>query len=500
MEWKLLQGLTVISSGTGQPFRLTAPSPGSFTLNVKALRSSGHGEETIVVLPVSSRRATAPILSIRWTKLQATKGSPVSALITYHDPEGATSVGLSWELFWNNVRVSTGTSRQVDISAAQHGVYRVRAMTTDSTGATIISDSSLRVGGEYEVLPAIVPPADDTTFQYLGCLYSDTFTVQAGTASYLPFEVATFVQDTVLLPGTTHVRFVLDSGSDVDDEVVVRTNTGNWALVGPPSGLSTESLVFDYNLDRPIVAAPADRRLAYTVDVLNVHDYPISASTFRVKIECYYAGNPIYEYQRCSYSEFAGGSGQRQRRLVALIENLAVDLDAVYQKHRGGADSTVVYTTQLPDRIYAVASAQGTPYAALPATGVFYTESNIIGFYDPEPHTGLPILHVNAVYGTSGLRPFTFSLTTPAEYPVVQRIRRVYGRMSVYLASGGVNEGSSITAKIKTNNGYVDYTIPLRDFYNPESTVFEKIGDVDIDVSDYGFDIGGLAIFFTINE
>lgn len=500
VEWELLSGLTVVASGQGANFRLVPPAPGVFTLDVKALKSTGHGEESIFTLPVSSRRTVAPVLSVKWSRLQVAQGSSVSAVLNYHDPEGTTATNLYWALYWNSNQISNGNSPRIDIPAAQHGVYRIVASATDSTGATVLADSSIRVGGAYEVLPAIVPPHDNTTFQYLGCLYSDTFTTAAGTASYLPFDVATFLQETVLLPGTTHVRFILDDDVSVDDEVVIRTNTGNWAVVGPPSGLSTETLVYDYSLDRPYISAPADRRLAYTVDVWNVHSYPISASTFRIKVECYYAADAIFEYSRCSYSEFSGGAGQRQRRLIAVVENMAVDLDAVFARGRGGADSTIVYTTQLPDRIYTIASAQGTPYPQLPATGAFYTEANIVSFYDPPAHTGLPVLQASGVYGMSGLRPYTFTLTTPAEYPVVQRVRRAYGRMGIYMAAGGVNADATITARIKTNNGLVDYTVPLADFYNPEVDTFEKIGEVDIDVSDYGFDIGGLAIYLKINE
>ncbi len=130
-----------------------------------------------------------------------------------------------------------------------------------------------------------------------------------------------------------------------------------------------------------------------------------------------------------------------------------------------------------------------------------YTEANLVSAYDSAPGTGLTNLEAKGVYGISGLRPYTFTLSIPKEVPIVQRVRRAYGRMAIYMAGGGVNEGSTITARIKTNaSGFVDYTIPLSDFYNPETAVFEKIGEIDIDVSDYGFDIGGLAIYLTIND
>jgi len=147
------------------------------------------------------------------------------------------------------------------------------------------------------------------------------------------------------------------------------------------------------------------------------------------------------------------------------------------------------------------ASAQGSPNPQLPASGVMYTEANLVSVYDSAPGTGLTSLEAKGVYGLSGLRPYTFTLSIPKEVPIVQRVRRAYGRLVIYLAGGGVNEGSTITVRIKTNaSGFVDYTVPLSDFYNPDTAVFEKIGEVNIDVSDYGFDIGGLAIYLTIND
>ena len=501
-HWALMSGMTVISHGEGSVFRLQVADPGTYSLSVSAIGSSGHGEESIFVLPVSSRRATAAALSVRWDRIQVAPGKPVAAVITYTDPEGATSTNLSWTLYWNNNIQDTGTATTVTITSAQHGIYRIVATATDATGAIVTADSTLRVSGQYEVLHAIVPTHDDTTMQYLGCLYSDTFSTVASVVTYLPFEVATFLQDVVLLPGTTHVRFVLDETTDVDDEIVVRTNTGNWAVIGPPAGLTVEPLIYDYSLDKPYIPAPADRRLAYTLDVWNVHGYTIAASNFRVKVECYYAADPIYEYHRCSYSEFPGGKGERQRRLIAVIENLEVDLDAIYGLHRGGTDSTTIYTTQIPDRIPVVASAQGTPCAQLPATGTMHTEANLVAFYDPPMHTGLTTLAAKGVYGLSGLRPYTFTLSIPQEVPLVQRVRRAYGQLAVYMAGGGVNEGSTVTVRIRTNKapGYVEYTFGTLDVYNPDTEVYEMIGEASIDVSDYGFDIGGLSIEITIND
>lgn len=501
-EWTLLSGTTVVERGTGYTFQLRIANPGSYALNIKAIGTSGHGEESVTILAVSSRRTESPVLSVRWSRLQASPGQAVTAAITYADPEGSTSTSLSWVLFWNSNQQAAGTASEVQIAAAQHGIYRLIVEAKDSTGDVITADSTLRVGGHYEVLPAIVPPHEETTFQYLGCLYSDVCNTDAVVVSYLPYEVATFLQDIVLLPGTTHVRFVLDDTTEVDDEVVVRTNMGNWALVGPPLGLTSEALVYDYSLDRPYIPVPADRRLAYTIDVLNTHGYTVSASAFRVKVECYYAADPIYQYSRCAYSEFVGGAGERQRRLIAVVQNMAVDLDAVHGKHRGGTDETVIYTTQIPDRIPVVASAHGTPCPQLPDSGVMYTEANLVAVYDPDVHSGAPVLEAKGVYGLSGLRPFTMSLSIPKEVPIVQRVRHIWGTMAVYMAGGGINEDATVTARVKLNAapGYIDYVVPTSDFYNPETDVFEKIGEVIVNVADYGFDIGGLAINFTINE
>jgi hypothetical protein len=131
-----------------------------------------------------------------------------------------------------------------------------------------------------------------------------------------------------------------------------------------------------------------------------------------------------------------------------------------------------------------------------------HTEANLVAFYDPPMHTGLTTLAAKGVYGLSGLRPYTFTLSIPQEVPLVQRVRRAYGQLAVYMAGGGVNEGSTVTVRIRTNKapGYVEYTFGTLDVYNPDTEVYEMIGEASIDVSDYGFDIGGLSIEITIND
>lgn len=499
-QWVLLLGDTVVDYGSDRTFTIRIENPGTYTLNVKALRSSGIGEETLTTLYVSSRRTTSPSISVKWDSLQVEAGQPTSAIVSYNDPEGALASSLSWVLYHNNVAQASGSSTKIGISVAQYGIYRILAVATDSTGMTVQADSTLRVSGQYEVLPAIVPPRGEVTLHYLGCLYSDTFTTQASTATSLPYEVAVFLQDTVLLPGTTHIRFVLDG--TVDDEVVVRTSLGNWTLVGPPSGLTSELLVYDYSVEKPYLPAPADKRLRYTLDVWNVHGFSVSESKFRVKVECYCSTDPVHEYNRCSYSEFVGGAGERQKRLVAVVENLDVDLDAVYKNNQSVDYGTLTFTTQIPLRIPATASAQGSPYPQLPATGAMYTEANTVAVYDAPTSYGVQPLIAKGVYGISSFRPYAFTLSVPGEEPIVHRVRRAYGTLAVYIAAGGVNAGSTITARIKKNAlpGYVDYVIALSDVYNPDTNVYEKIGEVEIDVSDYGFDVGGLAIQLTINE
>lgn len=503
VEWSVLSGSTVILTGNGSPFRLIIPDPGGYTLHVKALGNSGHGDEAVSTLAVSSRRPVAATLGVRWGKLQVSSGDSVTGAITYNDPEGGQPTSLSWTLYWNGNLQSTGTAKTFSITSAQHGVYRIRATATDITGATVSTDSTMRVSGGYEIRPAIDPVAAETSLAFIGQIYSKSFTTAAGTVLEIPFLVASFVQDAVLLPGTSHIRFVLES-NQVDDEIVVRTNMGNWALVGPPNGLTgDETLTYGYSLNSPYIPVSADRRMSYTVDQWNVHGPTYTASDFRVRIECYSATEtPFFNYFPCFYSDFTGGAGNRQRRLIAVVENLALDLDSVFGKHRGGADSTVVYTTQIPNRIIATASARGTPYPVLPISGVVYTEGNVVAVYDPPAGTDLPLLESKGIYGLSGFRPYAMSLSIPREVPIVQRVRRAYGTMGVYISRGGVNAGTTITARIRTNKlpGYAEYTLPLEDVYNPDDNVFIKIGEINIDVSDYGFDLGGLAIDLTINE
>jgi hypothetical protein len=285
------------------------------------------------------------------------------------------SESITWVLYHNNIQRDTGTTTQLKIAAAQFGLYRLRVTCVDAVGATVIADSTVKVEGGFAQQASISPTQPTGTLQLLGYVYSKPINAGEVSATYLPFEVASHYQVVSLLPGTTHFKLSIDpNNATVDDELVVRLRNGNWALIGPPSGLSTEDIGYDYLIDRTYIPAPADLRAKATFDVWNTSGSTASATTSIVRFECYREGVPIYEYSPCTYSEFPGGTAARQRRMAVLFTSLSVDLDA----------NNILVNTSFPTSTYTTAnsntflgrlSASGSPDTVLPHRGLSFTES-----------------------------------------------------------------------------------------------------------------------------
>jgi hypothetical protein len=63
--------------------------------------------------------------------------------------------------------------------------------------------------------------------------------------------------------------------------------------------------------------------------------------------------------------------------------------------------------------------------------------------------------------------------------------------------------GSYVTATIALSRapGSITYNVPvLEDVYNSNLDEYVKVGEIDVDVTDYGFSQGGVEVRLKINE
>lgn len=501
VEWTVVAGLTTVASGTGH-IVFTPTTATTHYITVKALKSNGSGEETITAVNVTTRRTTVPTVTVQWERLNYVHGDSMEALIHYADPEGLAYKSLTWELFKNNAQSATGSGKTVQVPVAQYGLYRLLVTAVDATGTTVQADSTVKVSGGFEVKATVNlwQPAD--TMVHLGDVFSKPILVGAKTATSLPFAVASHFQEVAFIPGTTHFKLALADGVSVDDEIVVRTKTGNWAVVGPPTGLSTESIGYDYALPTGYIPAPADYRMKAMFDVWNAHGSTAAASTAVVKFQCFRgASSPVYSYSPCRYSSFPGGTGLRQRRFAVLVEYVLLELDT------WGLDSPEStppkwFRTPIPNRFIGRLTASGEPYPVQTARGTSMTESNLYAVYNPAYVLGEAPVEAFGVYGIPGIRPFIANFNLPSDYTVTRRVRGVRGKMAVYVAAGATVAGSTLSVAFKTqaSPGSYNYLVTLQDVYSSDQDVFVKAGEVDVDLMDYGFALGGIVANLTLDE
>lgn len=438
---------------------------------------------------------------INWSSLTYAAGEALKASIRVADSQGIPPSDLSWTLFRNGVPIASGSSATVTFQTSSPGLYRLKA-----TAGGVTANSAVSVGGGFEIQASPTPPEVDPTCVYLGALYCDEVTGSGGDTETVPFQLASFTQTIYLLPGTTHISFDLDPNQNqVDDEVVVRTATGNYALKGFPSGLYTEQIGYDYTGGQPVLAAPADGVLRLTIEAFNVHGAVASPFNFRVRVKCWRQGAPIYQYVKCPFSSYPGGNGNRHPKFAALVTEMDIQTDVATSMNRLGSTAVNTYTapevTAMPLTVLAT---DGSPNPVQAPTGMFFTDSNCYAIYEPQADD-LPELVAKAVSGQDGLRPFYLTLEEPADPPIIQRIKRLGGKLVVYVAHGALTAGSVIrvrilTSKITDGSNEVVYEVPVvEDVYNNTTDTFQRVGAVAIDLEDFQFSENGLVMFFDVD-
>jgi hypothetical protein len=442
-------------------------------------------------------------LNINWSSLTYVAGDAISAKLQMLNASGLPPTDLAWILYRNNVQVASGNGRDIKFQTSSGGVYRLKAT---AGGAT--AESAVSVGGGFEIQASPTPPEVDPTCVYLGALYCDELTGSGGATATVPYQLASFTQRVYLLPGTTHISFDLDPlQNQVDDEVIVRTPLGNYTLKGYPSGLLDEQVGYDYTGGQPMLVAPADGILRLTIEAFNVHGDVASDFNFRVRVKCWRFGPAIYQYVRCPFTTFPGGAGKRDRQLAALFTQLEIQADVESNSNRFGTQETKTYRTPEVTTIpLTVLATDGAPNPVQAAQGYFFTDSNCYAVYEPDDDN-LGELTAKAVSAQDGgLRPFYVTLQEPGDPPMIQRIKRLKGKMVVYMSQGGLTKGSVINARIMTgklHNGQteVTYQIPVEaDVYNNNTDVFQRVAAIDIDLEDFQFSDNGVVVLFSVDE
>ena len=500
VEWSY--GLRSGSRSTGNgtiPFIPLHAEP--YYLQTTVTLASGLVLETIFILNVTATGASAEEVTIRWSNPAPLAATDISASIHVSGVIPPRSIG--WTHYYNGVQFESGHGAVIPQRRFQPGIHRVFATVVDHHGNTVIGDSSLNVPSAFGLQAAVVPPQPvNSSLVYLGSAFSPVIEGSPSLATSLPFAVASFDGSIKLIPGSTHFAVDIDPEmSTVDDEVVVRTQLGNWTLKGPPTGLTSETLPYDFQHGQPFQPAPLDLSARYGVDVWNAHNVSVGAFKFRVRFRCFKTGEAVYRYTPCEWSSYSGGIGERQRRLVGLVTNVDLSLDDESPLSRLGSKDVETFTVQEQGFIIGTASTTGQPDKPQLDDDHFYTDQNTLAVY--ESVNGLGDLPVHGTYGMPAVRPCILDFSKQARPRIVNKVKRLWGKLLIYLSGGALNQGTVITVRIYTGAqpGYVDVPVTvMENVYNPGYNGFIKAASGPIDITDYEFDRLGVTMDFTVDE
>lgn len=482
--WTVYVGTTVVYSGVGTDIFFTPTQAQPHTVHVIAQHPDGYPVEGLVVYSVTGRPVGTASIYVCWDRSVYQERDILVGTITSNDPEGLPARINAWTLTWNNQVMRSGTGNSIFYEGLYHGLWRVQMTGVDFYGTPISGDATVFVQPYYERRDSTVPPVLDGTLVYLGSVFSGVMHADGGPTPTLPFQLASYAQEAKLMPGTTHVFFDIDpSYNQVDDEVVIRSHTGNYALMGllaPGAPIGYDVLPNDY------LPAGADKQMRYTIDVFNTSGAFYAPMNFRVRVKCYRLVPALYRYSQCPYSTHPGGEGERQRRWALVFDQIQLQDGRLYQAQPPG---TIPLTTL-------TASGLPNPYNSL--SRVIYTESNRYVTYE---RNAAPELDAKAVCAIEGLRPFCMAVQVPGRLPEFTTLGKLSGKMYLYLNGAAVTQGSTVRVRIQGGFSESVYTVPiLADVYNPSTDAFVAVGAVDVNTQDYQFDFNGLVAWVEMDE
>ena len=496
VEWSLRQGSTALVTGTGV-IQFSAPEA-ALAIYVRALLSSGTWVEGVFNFSAVPRRSVGVEAGITWSRTFYDENATLRAVIDVLDPEGLDARSIHWQLFKNSALVMTGDLPEVCYPEAGYGVYHLHAMVQDGAGAYHTADATTYVMGGFEVQATVAPAPPSSTMYHLGDVFLNGMKVDGGISTELPVVTSSLSTSTFLLPGTTHIKF--DLVGQADDDVVVRTALGNWSVIGPPTGFVSERVGYDYALPPLFIPVGPDLCLKVTVDVWNVRGYEYSSSAFSVRIRCFREGPLLNEYAPCQCANYTGGDGDRTRKMALIFSEADLELDVESDANRLGSSVVESFTTDAVTSFQAVLASAGQPYPVDPQTGFSLSPSNLVASYEPV-RSDLAELDARGVAGIPGVRPFILTFSQASNPQIVQRLKRVGGRVACYISEGAVEAGAVVTVGIETSaRGRVSFNIPVTQTVYAESGVFAKVGEVALELADYDFTPGGLVAHLSVQD
>lgn len=501
-EWSVWTS-TLVAMGTGSPLAFRPTQTAVHYLSVYAVDGAGRASTQSFSVQVLERQASPVVLAVDWTKNRYLKTETLRAQIRFVDPQGLAYQSLHWNLYRNSTWRSSGVGTLAVHPEADHGVYRIVATAVDYYGNTITGESSVVVGGSFEVQATLRPVNAGRTMQFLGSAYTGEQRGDAALSTAIGMAWSAMAEEIYLLPGTTHFQVELDpSELAAPGQVVVRTPTGNWSVKGQPPRMI--DLPYEFLDNTHFIPAPADLRLRLFVESYATSIGVQAGFHFRVKINCFYDGRQVYQFRACARTQATGGSGPRARRFAVIFSQVDLLTDTDTTANRMGIPSGQAqrYLTELPELLSIPLSVDGTPDQSDPARRASYTDQNWTVAYDPVA-AGAKGVDAHSTYAIEQCRPFVTSFMMPGYPTIIQRPRRLSGTVGVYLANGHLNAGAEINLSLLSAGGFSARTVAVpvdEDAYSPDQTRYVKVGEAELDLSDSEFIDNGLVGFVNVDE
>lgn len=501
VRWTVSNILNTLLEGTGNISTTFLTSETHF-INVTVTNKDGSLSAETFTLSVASNRSTPVETGVVWDNLTFSEGSTVSGRVIFKDPTGDLPKTISWELLRNNRLILSGDSvGEFVYNNASAGVYKLNVTATDLLDNSTSASSTSRVSGEFGTQGSVIHPQPEGTMQYLGTVYSPNYKIESSQATTLPEILASYSVEEYLITGSTHYKLEIDYDDVPDYEVSVRTNGGNYPLVGPPNGLAGEDVGYDYTQSQPFVASPDDQRMKVTVDVFKVNGLTVTAFNFRIKIKCYRTGPTLYRYTPCEVSYY-GTRGPRQRRWAFTVSDVYLQTDTESPLNRLRTEGASIHTLTADTTTNMVSLAEdGSPDIIQKSLGISYTRENVITTYEPVDGN-IREIDGKAIYGIESFRPFVTTLIEASNPPVSHRIQRIKGKLIAYMSGGVIDDGATVTATIYTGSGSIDVVLTVvGSIKSPGVNTYMKVAEATLDLSDFQFSGGsGLVIDITVDE
>jgi len=478
-SWSVTTGSGTVAHGFASTIEFSPLTPVPHTISARAVGEFGLFQDVAQTVNVASHAGQAEA-GVNWDKLVFASGENIVGKIIARDSRGVAPSRILWTLYRNGHGVFAGEGTAINYTGSMIGMYRLKGTAYCYDGSQLAFDSTCFVQGSVNVRHNLPVPEYSGTAIYLGAVFTQNISAAGGTATTLPYQIASSTEDIFLLPGTTHWTFDIDPDTTtVDDEVVVRTQKGNWCLNGFGGGLVGEDVGYDYGFMPTYVPAPVDLRIRLTTDFFKVHGLSYSAFNTRVRIKCWRVlPGGLYRYERCPCGNSAhpGGEGRRTRRWAALFTKLDIQTDVASGLNRlGTGNATLLYTTDNTTSVPLMTlSTSGTPNPVPGYTGLYYTDSNLYAYYAAD---GQYDLAAHAISAIEGVRPCCISLLTfKQSKPLISnRIKHVYGKLVLFLLDGAAYAESFVNIKIHTWRDIGSFMVvsnggPTSGRYNQEGT------------------------------